>query len=156
MKTSTNSKKKHRSDVIGWREHVGLPDFGIMDIRAKIDTGARTSALHAENQELFDKKGTNWVRFLVPVPGQKQLSMLEAPLLDSRDVKNTSGLPERRFVVRTTLLLGSHRWSIDLSLADRLNMEFGLILGRTAFRGRGVLVDSGRSYLAGKPKTEKS
>ncbi len=156
MKTPAVPERRHQPDVIGWREHVGLPDFGIKEMRAKIDTGARTSALHAEDQELFDKDGANWVRFLVPVPGQKYLSMMEAPLLDMRDVKNTSGLPEQRFVVRTTLLLGRHRWHIDVSLADRLKMEFDLILGRTAIRGRDVLVDSGRSYLAGKPHKDKT
>lgn len=147
----TRSKKRTNSEVIGWRELVGLPEFGIPEMRAKIDTGARTSALHAEDQELFERAGAHWVRFTIPFPGQRRGTRVEALLLDARDIKNTSGVSERRLVVGTTLLLGRHCWHIDMSLADRKKMEFDLILGRTAIRGRKVLVDPGRSFLAGKP-----
>ena len=155
MKTKRKASSQARLDIIGWREMVGLPDLGIMQIRAKIDTGARTSALHAEKQELFERDGVQWVRFLIPTGGHPKLSMVETPLRDERDIDNTSGMPERRYIVRTTLLLGRHRWHIDVSLADRLKMEFDLILGRTAIRGRNVLVDSGGSYLAGNPKGKR-
>ena len=137
--------------IIGWRELISLPDLGIGEMKAKIDTGARTSALHAENQEIFERDGEQWVRFSIPVPGKPRLTTVEAPLLDRRNIKNTSGQPEQRLVVRTTLRMGKRHWHIDVSLADRKKMEFDIILGRTAIRGRGLLVDSGRSFLAGKP-----
>ncbi len=133
---------------IGWREDIGLPDLGIGRLKAKIDTGARTSAIHAEDQVTFDREGRRWVAFTVPhaVP-----SRVEAPILDEREIKNTSGRPERRIVIRTTLVLGTRRWHIDLSLADRAEMTFDIILGRTAIRKRRILVNPGRSFLAGPP-----
>ncbi len=137
--------------IIGWRELIALPDLGIIEMRAKIDTGARTSALHAENQEVFERDGVQWVRFSIPVPGKPRLTSVEALLLDRRNIKNTSGEPEQRLVVRTTMRMGTRHWHIDVSLADRKKMEFDIILGRTAIRGRGILVDPGRSFLAGKP-----
>ena len=137
-------------EAIGWRELVGLPDFNIGEIRAKIDTGARTSALYAVDQKLFKRGGVRWVRFLIPLSAHAE--PVEAPVLDERDVKNTSGIPQRRLVIRATLLIGRHRWHIDLSLADREKMEFDLILGRTAFHGRNVLVDPNHSYVLGPPQ----
>lgn len=151
MTRSPNRNLKRQSDIIGWRELVALPDFGVLQMPAKIDTGARTSALHAEQQELFERDGIQWVRFYIPKGKHSELKMVEAPVRDQRDIKNTSGIPERRLVVRTALLLGRHRWTIDVSLADRKKMEFDLILGRTAIRRRNVLVDAGRSLIAGPP-----
>ncbi|MHA6266976.1 RimK/LysX family protein [uncultured Aliiroseovarius sp.] len=143
---------KRTFETIGWRENVGLPDFGISRVKAKIDTGARTSALHAEEQQRFFRDDQEWVRFLTPVNGKRKLSQVEAQLLGEREIKNTGGIPERRLIVRTTLLLGRHCWHIEVSLADRKKMEFDLILGRTAIRGRHVLVDPGSSFLAGPPR----
>ena len=140
-------------EVIGWREFVGLPDFGIGEMRAKIDTGARTSALYAMDKELFRRGGVRWVRFLIPIA--ENAERVEAPVLDERSVKNTSGNSERRLVIRTTLLIGRHRWHIDASLADREKMEFDLILGRTAIHGRNVLVDPDHSYLLGHPQPKR-
>ncbi|MCA1297193.1 ATP-dependent zinc protease family protein [Stappia indica] len=141
-------------DIIGWREIVSLPDLGIATLKAKIDTGARTSALHAVDQQLFEREGRKWVRFKVPASAAHKTIPVETPLIDERDIKNTSGIPERRFVIRTTLLLGRHHWSIEASLANRAKMEFDLILGRSAIRRRGVLVDPGRSYVAGAPSSQ--
>ncbi len=146
--------KKYKSPfTIGWREIIDLPNFGIAGMPAKIDTGARTSALHAENQEVFERDGSKWVRFYFPLKRQPRSHRLEAPVIDERMIKNTGGVPERRLIVRTALVLGRHRWHIDVSLADREKMEFDLILGRTAIRRRGVLVDPGRSFIAGQPIT---
>ncbi|PVB61722.1 RimK/LysX family protein [Labrenzia sp. 011] len=139
------------SEVIGWREVVSLPELGVFDMRAKIDTGARTSALHAEDQEIFERNGTRWVRFRVPASRHHEDFKVEVPVQDERDIKNTSGVPERRIVIRTVLHLGTHHWHVDVSLANRANMGFDMILGRTAIRRHKVLVDSGRSFLAGKP-----
>lgn len=139
------------ADIIGWREIVSLPELGVFDMRAKIDTGARTSALHAEEQELFNRDGARWVRFRVPASRHHSDFRVEVPVLDERDIKNTSGVPESRVVIRTLLHLGTHHWHVDVSLADRSNMGFDMILGRTAIRRHNVLVNAGRSFLAGKP-----
>lgn len=134
-------------EVIGWRELIGLPELGISQMAAKIDTGARTSALHAEDQELFDRNGERWVRFKAPKIKGQPARLIEAPLKVERSIKNTSGIPESRFVIRALLMLGRHRWHIDVSLADREAMTFDLIIGRTALKGRTILVDPVRSYL---------
>jgi len=139
------------ADIIGWREIVSLPELGVFDMRAKIDTGARTSALHAEDQEVFERNDAKWVRFRVPASRHHRDFRVEVPVLDERDIKNTSGVPERRIVIRTVLHLGNHHWHVDVSLANRANMGFDMILGRTAIRRHNVLVDAGRSFLAGKP-----
>lgn len=139
--------------VIGWREMVALPEFGIASMRAKIDTGARTSALHALDQLRFDKDGVPWVKFRVPIPGTPRTTHFSAPVLDERDIRNTSGEPENRIVIRVLLILGWHRWHVEVSLANREKMEFDMILGRTAIRRRGITVNPGRSFLAGPPLT---
>lgn len=155
-KKKKRKKKKRRSATeIGWREIIGLPDLGIPRFRAKIDTGARTSALHATNLKLIDSNGATRVQFHVPVPGTPRTTRCTCPLVDRRAIKNTSGEPEERYIIRTTLVLGSRRWPIEVSLADREKMGFDLILGRTAVRGRRILVNPGRSYLAGMPATSK-
>lgn len=136
---------------IGWREHVSLPDLGIATLRAKIDTGARTSALHAVDIEVFDQDGHAWVGFHVPLPGKPRWKRCTARLVDQRPIKNTGGIPEHRYVVETTLILGHRHWRIEVSLADREKMEFDLLLGRTAIRGRRMLINPGRSFLAGPP-----
>lgn len=157
MKMARQTKLLQRArDVVGWRELVGLPDFNIQEMRAKIDTGARTSALHAENQELFERAGQKWVRFKFPVRGPAPDHLLEAQVIDERNIKNTGGVPERRLIIRTTLLLGRHRWKIDVSLADRKKMEFDLILGRTALRSRRVLINPGSSFIMGHPLSKPS
>ena len=145
------ARLKKPPDVIGWRERVGLPDLGVALLNAKIDTGARTSALHAVDLEPFERDNAPWVSFRTPLAGQSEAIRFVAPVHDQRAVKNTSGIPEDRWIIYTTLLLGPHRWHIQLSLANRENMGFDLILGRTAIRGRRVLVNPGRSYLAGDP-----
>ena len=146
-------KKKSLSppEIIGWRDMVSLPDYGIETLAAKIDTGARTSALHAVDQRLFEKDHQIWVRFIIPIPSRRRGVRIEAPVVDERDIKNTGGVPERRLIVRTALVLGSHHWHIDVSLANREKMEFDLILGRTAIRDRGMLVNPRRSFLLGDP-----
>jgi hypothetical protein len=133
--------------IIGWREPVSLPELGIGRVIAKIDTGARTSALHAERIRHFDKDGVPWVRFHVPHAGLEEAVDCDARVVDSREIRNTSGIPEERVVVETMLRLGGRRWRIELSLADRMAMAFPLILGRTAIRGRRIVVNPGRSLL---------
>lgn len=143
--------KTHGPLVIGWRELIRLPDIGIAEMHAKVDTGARTSALHAVDQTPFERDGTPWIRFRIPTTGSHPDIIAEAVLADSRAIKNTSGIPQDRHVIRTTLVLGPRRWHIDLSLADRGEMAFDLILGRTAIRKRNILVSPGQSFLTGHP-----
>ncbi|MFU8864360.1 MAG: ATP-dependent zinc protease [Rhodobacterales bacterium] len=145
------TKAKPAPMLIGWRERIALPELGISLVQAKIDTGARTSALHATRVRRFEKDGAEWVRFHIPHASGLKARDVEAPLVDQRQIKNTSGLGEDRLVIETLLILGDRRWPIEVSLADRTTMAMPIILGRTAIRKRGILVDAGKSFLAGKP-----
>jgi len=152
MAAMTRNKSPQREkQVIGWREQVALPELDIRQIKAKVDTGARTTALHAEQIELFDCDGKPWVRFLVPPYHGPDCHPVAAPVLDERQIKNTSGIPAARYVIHTTLVIGHYHWGIEVSLADRTEMGFDLILGRTAIRAHRLLVDPGRSFLMGSP-----
>jgi len=148
---TVKTKRKPTVTEIGWREVVGLPDLGLPALHAKIDTGARTSALHASHVRRFAQDGRQWVEFRPPRIGKTTPQRCILPVADEREVKNTSGVPEMRIIVRTTLVIGGRRWKIDLSLADRAKMAFPIIIGRSAIRRHGLLVDCGRSYLAGEP-----
>lgn len=137
---------------IGWREDVGLPDLEIASLRAKIDTGARTSALHAVDIRVSEEDGVTWAIFHVPLADRETHCWHRARIVDQRWIKNTSGVPEQRYVINTTLVLGRRRWHIEVSLADRGQMGFDLIIGRTALRRRRLLVNPGKSFLAGPPR----
>jgi hypothetical protein len=137
--------------VIGWREWVSLPELGIEEIKSKIDTGARTSSLHALDIKPFERGGQRWVRFKVhPLQrNTKSTVEVEAPVLEFRHVKSSSGHLTHRPVIRTDLVLFGQRRNIDLTLASRDQMGFRMLLGREALRRRFV-VDPSRSYLAGR------
>lgn len=133
--------------VIGWHECISLPDLGLRDFAVKVDTGAKTTALHADDIETFYKGAKKWVRFRSPdIPGIPARTC-EFPVFTKRDITNTSGTPETRIVIRTPMVLGGRRWKIDISLTDRGTMRFPLILGRRALRGRNIAVHPGKSYL---------
>jgi len=136
---------------IGWRELIGLPELGVDELRAKIDTGARTSALHAVDLAVIDRGRDSFVTFHLPHPGAARSDRCVSRIVDRRLIKNSGGLPEERYIIQTLLTLGRRHWHIEVSLADRENMEFDLIIGRTAIRGRRLLVNPGKSYLAGPP-----
>ncbi len=138
--------------VVGWREWVGLPELGITSLKAKIDTGARTTALHAVDLRPFEQDSVKWIEFRVPLAGLPKADRCRTPILDEREIKNTSGVPERRYVIETMLVLGNRHWHIELALSDRENMEFETIIGRTAIRRHALLVDPGRSFLSGPPR----
>jgi hypothetical protein len=133
--------------IIGWREWVALPDLGIDQIKAKIDTGARTSALHAYQIKRFRRKGQRFVRFYVhPIQRRRRPEVLcEAPLIDERVVVSSNGKPEHRYVVQTLLKIGDIVWPIEITLTNRDVMSFRMLLGRQALR-HGLIVDPGSSY----------
>ncbi|MGB3406541.1 MAG: RimK/LysX family protein [Jannaschia sp.] len=137
--------------VVGWMERVSLPALGLTAIPAKIDTGARTSALHADRIERFEKDGTPWVRFRIRHDGAKTKATHEHPVHENRAIKNTSGIPEDRVVIRTDLLIAGHKWRIDLSLTDRTNMRAPMIVGRTALSPHNVAVHTRRTRLKADP-----
>lgn len=146
-------KPKPPLPVIGWREWVGLPELGIETIKAKVDTGARSSSLHAFDLHEFKKAGEPWVRFQIhPVQRKTKLTMeAEAKILEYRSVRSSSGKASLRPVIITTLSLLGTMWPVELTLANRDEMGFRMLLGREAFRER-FLVDAGKSYYGGKPK----
>jgi len=138
--------------VIGWREWVALPKLGINFIKPKVDTGARSSALHAFDVEEFVKAGSRWVRFRAH-PIQRTTSVTayaEAEVLEYRSVTSSGGHKSRRPVILTEIEIRGQRWQIELTLANRDTMGFRMLLGREAIRGR-FLVDPGRSFYGGKP-----
>lgn len=138
-------------ETLGWREWASLPDLGVTRIKVKLDTGARTSSLHAFDIEQFEQEGTDMVRFQIH-PNQRSAKgaiQVEAPFIDERWIRNSGGHREFRPVIETTLGLGDRSWSIELTLTRRDEMGFRMLLGRQALRPR-VLVDSGRSYRAGR------
>lgn len=137
--------------TVGWREWLDLPDLGLHHIKAKVDTGARTSALHALDIERFEEHGRERVRFLVhPQHRADDVEVVcTADVLDRRHVKNSGGHRQHRIVIATTLMLAPGlSWPIELTLTSRSDMRFRMLLGRAAIRGR-MLVDPGRSYLTG-------
>ncbi|MCL4200969.1 MAG: ATP-dependent zinc protease [Pirellulaceae bacterium] len=147
-----NSGNAEKTPVIGWREWIKLPDLGISSIKAKIDTGARSSSLHAVDVEIFRRDGKTWVRFKVH-PLQRTSSKTieaEAEVLEFRRVRSSSGHTTMRPVIVTTLDVLGRSWPIEVTLADRADMGFRMLLGREAVRGR-LLVDPGKSYNSGRP-----
>jgi len=136
--------------IVGWMEYVDLPDLGLLKVKAKIDTGARTSALHARDIETFKKGAEDWVRFTTHAPHGDTDIQIESPIHSMRSIKNTSGVPEERIVIRTKFRLAQRSWTIDLSLTDRGNMTFGLIVGRTALKNNSIAVHTRRALLTQK------
>ena len=140
-------RSKRDKPVLGWREWVALPGLHIERTKAKVDTGARTSALHAFNVRPFRKDGEDWVRFEVhPLQRNEELERTcTCPALDYRWVTNSGGGREKRFVVETLIRLGEEEWPIEVTLTDRDQMGFRMLLGRSAIKNRFV-VDPGRSF----------
>ncbi|WP_324262823.1 RimK/LysX family protein [Altererythrobacter sp. H2] len=133
--------------LVGWRERVGLPDLFDGLIPAKIDTGAKTSSLHATGIERYLAGRRKMVRFLLDVGGgASEPVVCELPHADHRIITSSNGQSEERLIIKTRIAIGSHVFRAEFSLTDRSDMKFPILVGRTALR-RGFLVDSSRSYL---------
>ena len=142
--------------TLGWREWVSLPDLGLPQIKAKVDTGARTSAIHAFALKTYDEGGLERVEFRMH-PNQRDTDTVvvcDAAVVDKRVVTDSGGHKEERLVIETTLRIGDHEWSIEATLTARDDMLFRMLIGRTAMKGRFV-VNPGRSYVVGKPPGEE-
>ena len=141
--------------ILGSEEWCSLPELGIPTIKARVDSGAKTSALHAINIAPFKKEGQNWVKFDInPIQNNvKTVIHCEAPLVDKRVVKSSSGFREERYVIQTNLEIGNSNWLIEMTLTNRDSMGFRMLLGREAMSGR-VLVDPEQQYLLGQPTSD--
>ncbi|UVI38687.1 ATP-dependent zinc protease family protein [Qipengyuania spongiae] len=132
--------------VVGWRELVHLPELGLHALPAKIDTGARTSSLHATVIDEYERDGEQYVRFAVDFSEQQVRQVCEAVHVDWRGITSSNGKTQRRRIVKTPLKIGSVEFRAEISLADRSDMKFPMLIGRSSLRRRFV-VDSGHSWL---------
>lgn len=141
--------------VLGWREWVTLPEFDIPPIKAKVDSGARTSALHALRIRPFDKDGVPHVEFYVqPAQGDPAPEIrCEAPYLDQRMVKSSNGESQLRYVIETRAMIGGAVLPMEVTLTNRVELGFRMLVGREAIRGR-YLINPGTSYRAGKKPSD--
>jgi hypothetical protein len=142
--------------TLGWREWAALPDLNLPAIKAKIDTGALTSALHAFLIEPYSEGGVDMLRFLIHPIQRNQDFQIEchAPVFDFREVTDSGGHREMRYVIQSNIVLGETTWPIDLTLTNRDTMRFRMLLGRRAMEHRFV-VDPGASYINGKLRPRK-
>ncbi|MCG9678052.1 ATP-dependent zinc protease [Vibrio sp. Isolate24] len=138
----------NEKQLVGWRETLSLPGLGIEKINAKIDTGARTSCLHTFKLESFNKGTELWVRFWIH-PQQRNTTeevVCEAKVIDQRTVRDSGGHEETRYVIESEIRLGQQSWKAELTLTNRENMAFRMLLGRTAMHHR-LIVDPVQSFL---------
>ncbi|MDH3635418.1 MAG: ATP-dependent zinc protease [Gammaproteobacteria bacterium] len=142
--------------TIGWREWVALPDLNLPALKAKVDTGARTSALHAFLIEPYQKDGVDMLRFMIhPIQRNDGLEVeCHAPVFDFREVTDSGGHREMRYVIQSRLVIGNIEQPIEMTLTNRDTMRFRMLLGRRAMENRFV-VDPGASYINGKLRPRK-
>ena len=145
------SRDDHELVVIGWRALIDFPEFGLKGIPAKVDTGARTSSLHATHIRSFERDGQTWLNFQL-YSGKRKARVqttAEARLVDLRKIRSSNGAVEERYVIETTISARGLSWKAEVSLSKRSSMTFPMLLGRACLRNR-FLVDSGHSYLKTK------
>ncbi|MBV7266853.1 ATP-dependent zinc protease family protein [Erythrobacter ani] len=140
----TGERKLEGPLVVGWRELVDLPELCLTGIPAKIDSGARTSSLHGRVIEEIERGGEPFVRFAVDWGGEEHIC--EAVHVDIRGITSSNGKTQRRYVIKTPMVIGNVRFRAEISLADRSDMKFPMLVGRSSLRRR-FLVDSGYSWL---------
>lgn len=142
--------------VVGSEEWCAFPGLGIPAIKARVDSGAKTSSIHAFNIHRFRREGQSWVSFEVhPLQNNRRTVIrCECPVIDKRSVKSSTGIPETRYVINATLKAGNEAWDIELTLANRDSMGYRMLLGREAMSGR-MLVDPALSFCLGKVSTEQ-
>jgi len=143
--------------TLGWREWIVLPELGLPAIKAKVDTGARTSTLHAFELQTFSENGKQRVRFKIHPKQRDQETVVTcvADVVDERFVTDSGGHKEQRLIIITPITVGPWSWPIEMTLTARDNMMFRMLLGRTAMQGVAV-VDPSRSYVTGKRPRNKS
>lgn len=154
MNRKSSATRKQPLPTIGWREWVALPDLGVPAIKVKVDTGARSSALHAFEMRSFERNGAEFVAFAIH-PRQRDVSEtieVECPIVGRKWVTSSSGHRTKRPVIRTNMEWMERNWPIEVTLTNRDAMGFRMLLGRQAIRRR-FLVDASRSYLGGKRQT---
>ena len=140
--------------VIGLREWINLPELGMVGLRAKIDTGASTSTLHASDIQPFDRDGQPWVRFTAHLGTlvQRRHANCEAPLVTVKTIKSSNGQAQTRYVIRTQLALGDRLWPVDFTLACRKTMRYRVLLGAMALIEGQLVVNPALSYVQDKPQ----
>lgn len=147
-------KKLNPANVIGLREWIALPELGLDGLRAKIDTGARTSTLHATDIEPFERDGQPWVRFTAHFGTltRARHRICEAPVISRKTIKSSTGHSQNRYVIRTRLALGARCWPVEFTLTCRQTMRYRLLLGSKALLEGQLLVDPAQSHLQPKPQ----
>ncbi len=148
--------KKKELKTIGWREWVSLPDLGVDMIKAKVDSGARTSSLHAFNIEIYKRGENKFVKFTIH-PEQRsdnREKVCRSKILEFRKVKSSNGQSELRPVILTKVKLLNETWEVEMTLTNRDEMGFRMLLGRESIRKR-FLIDTGRSFYGTKNKKGK-
>lgn len=149
-KEEKKTKPKKQKVVVGVLERCDLPDLEITNLEARIDTGAKTSSLHVDNLEEFEKDGERWVSFDIhpDVHNVESIVRREAKLKGRRKIKSSNAHAEKRCVITTTFGMGERKWKVQLTLTDRSEMSYLMLVGRQAMKGR-VLVDPEHEYLLG-------
>lgn len=151
-------KKTAKKIVIGWEEWVTFPALGLPAVKAKIDTGAKTSALHATDIKPFEKNGERFIRFTVhPIQKNREIEKTcEAPLVDYRFVTSSNGRKEKRYVISTEFIIGNDAFTANLTLTSRFGMSFRMLLGKEAMIKGKMIIDPSKKFLMGKNQDAKS
>lgn len=143
---------KKQKKIIGWEEWCCLPGLSLPAIKAKVDTGAKTSCIHAVNIENFVDEGQKYVRFSIhPMQNSKRIvKTCTAPVVDYRYVTNSGGKKEKRYVIKSDIVMDGKKWPIEITLTKRDSMSFRMLLGREALRKGNLMVNPAKSCLLGK------